>query len=43
MIKYSFHSQLTIEEFKTPFERNLSKENRWVKLYVLTKSSPPFN
>lgn len=32
MIKYSFHSQLRIEEFKTPFERNLSKENRWVKL-----------
>ena len=32
MIKYSFHSQLTIEEFKTPFQCNLSKDNRWVKL-----------
>lgn len=32
MIKYSFHSQLTIGEFKMPFDRNLSKDNRWVKL-----------
>lgn len=32
MIKYSFHSQLTIEQFKTPFQCNLSKDNRWVKL-----------
>ncbi len=32
MIKYSFHSQLTIEEFKTPFECKLSKNNRWIKL-----------
>jgi len=31
-MKYLFHSQLTIEEFKISFERNLSKENRWVKL-----------
>ena len=35
MIKYSFHSQLSIEEFKTPFERKLSKDNRWVKLSEL--------
>ncbi|PCH71231.1 MAG: hypothetical protein COC06_02270 [Bacteroidales bacterium] len=32
MIKHSIHSQLRIEEFKTPFVRNLSKNNRWVKL-----------
>ena len=32
MIKHSFHSQLRIEQFNTPFECNLSKDNRWVKL-----------
>ena len=32
MIQYTPVNQLTIEEFKTPFEVTLSSENRWVKL-----------
>ena len=31
MIQYKSANQLTIEEFKTPFEINLDKQNRWVK------------
>ncbi|MFZ2801056.1 MAG: IS5 family transposase [Syntrophorhabdus sp.] len=32
MIRYTSQHQMTIEEFKTPFEIRLNKENRWVKL-----------
>lgn len=32
MIRYNSCKQLTIEEFKTPFELKLDKNNRWVKL-----------
>lgn len=32
MIRYTSQKQLTIEEFKTPFQMKLDKENRWVKL-----------
>lgn len=32
MIKYTSQNQITIEEFRTPFEIKLSLENRWVKL-----------
>jgi len=32
MIRYKSPSQLSIEEFKTPFERDLRPDNRWVKL-----------
>ena len=32
MIKYTSEKQLSIEEFKTPFQAKLSAENRWVKL-----------
>jgi IS5 family transposase len=32
MIKYIPESQLSIEEFKTPFEKSLSPDNRWVEL-----------
>ncbi|MDA3953787.1 MAG: IS5 family transposase [Bacteroidales bacterium] len=32
MIKYTSHSQISIDAFKTPFECNLSPNNRWVKL-----------
>ena len=32
MIRYKSQNQLTIEEFKTPFEIKLNRENRWVKL-----------
>jgi transposase, IS5 family len=32
MIRYKSASQIPIEEFKTPFEVRLDKENRWVKL-----------
>jgi transposase, IS5 family len=32
MIKYISNRQLMIEEFKSPFQVNLDKENRWVKL-----------
>ena len=32
MIKYISNNQLSIEEFQTPFQARLDKENRWVKL-----------
>ena len=32
MIRYISDKQLTIEEFKTPFQKKLSADNRWVKL-----------
>jgi hypothetical protein len=32
MIRYKSNKQITIEEFKTPFEIKLDKENRWAKL-----------
>jgi transposase, IS5 family len=32
MIRYNSNSQLTIEEFKTPFQVKLDKRNRWVML-----------
>jgi transposase, IS5 family len=32
MIKYNSVNQLSIEEFKTPFEIKIDKDNRWVKL-----------
>ena len=32
MINYISERQLTIEEFKTPFQTSLSADNRWVKL-----------
>ena len=32
MVRYTSDKQLTIEEFKTPFQARLSAENRWVKL-----------
>jgi IS5 family transposase len=32
MIKYKPANQLSIEEFRTPFELKLDKDNRWVKL-----------
>lgn len=35
MIKYSASSQLSIEEFQTPFQANLDKDNRWVKLSAI--------
>jgi hypothetical protein len=32
MIRYESAAQLTIEEFKTPFQKSLLPDNRWVKL-----------
>jgi IS5 family transposase len=32
MVRYVSEKQLSIEEFKTPFQAKLSAENRWVKL-----------
>jgi len=32
MVKYNSDRQLTIEEFKTPFQTSLLTDNRWVKL-----------
>ena len=32
MVRYESTKQISIEEFKTPFYRKLSSENRWVKL-----------
>ncbi len=32
MIRYKSPSQLSIEEFKTPFEKDLKADNRWIKL-----------
>jgi hypothetical protein len=34
MIRYQSQHQLPIEEFQTPFELRLSRENRWVKLAI---------
>ena len=35
MIRYNSAHQLSIEEFRTPFEMNMDKENRWVLLGAL--------
>lgn len=35
MIRYTSQKQLRIEEFSTPFEQNISSDNRWVKLSKL--------
>ena len=35
MIRYNSINQLSIEEFKTPFQTKLNPENRWVKLTQL--------
>lgn len=35
MIKYTSANQLTIEGFSSPFENELSKTNRWVKLAAI--------
>ena len=35
MIRYKSAKQVTIEEFKTPLEIRLDKENRWVKLATI--------
>jgi IS5 family transposase len=32
MIRYNSNTQMTIEEFKTPFQVKLDKGNRWIKL-----------
>ena len=32
MIKHDSDLQLTIEEFKTPFQTSLLADNRWIKL-----------
>ena len=32
MVRYQSAQQIKIEEFKTPFEANLDKANRWIKL-----------
>lgn len=32
MVRYISENQLSIEEFKTPFQAKLSPANRWVKL-----------
>ena len=32
MIRYNSTTQLTIEEFKTPFQKSLLPDNRWVKM-----------
>jgi len=32
MKRYESTKQLTIEEFKTPFQTSLLSDNRWVKL-----------
>jgi IS5 family transposase len=32
MIRYESQNQLSIEEFRTPFELKLSRENRWIRL-----------
>ena len=32
MIRYNSTRQISIEEFKTPFEIKLDRENRWIKL-----------
>ena len=37
MIRYTSYKQLSIEEFKTPFEKEIDKNNRWV---ILANSLP---
>ena len=32
MVRYTSEKQLSIEEFKTPFQANLSADNQWAKL-----------
>jgi len=32
MIRYTSQQQMVIEEFKTPFQASIDKENRWIKL-----------
>jgi len=32
MVKYDSPAQLSIEEFKTPFQSTLLADNKWVKL-----------
>jgi transposase, IS5 family len=32
MIRYKSNNQISIEEFQTPFQMKLDKDNRWVKL-----------
>ena len=32
MIRYNSNTQMTIEEFKTPFQVRMDKGNRWIKL-----------
>ena len=32
MIRYNSQKQMTIGEFKTPFQARMDKRNRWVKL-----------
>ncbi len=35
MIRYNSNQQMTIEEFKTPFQIRLDKGNRWIKLAAI--------
>lgn len=35
MIKYSPSNQLSLENFKTPFEQSLDPSNRWIKLNAI--------
>jgi transposase, IS5 family len=37
MIRYTSFKQLSIEEFKTPFEKEIDQNNRWV---ILANSIP---
>ncbi len=32
MVRHNSKNQLSIEEFKTPFQKSLNPENRWAKL-----------
>jgi hypothetical protein len=40
MVKYNSERQLTIEEFKTPFQTSLLADNRW---FMLSKVVPWVN
>ena len=35
MIRYTSQNQLTFDGFKTPFDHNLNRKNRWVVLAAL--------
>jgi hypothetical protein len=35
MVRYISEKQLSIEEFKTPFQARLRSDNRWVKLSAI--------